>query len=76
MVPEHADALRGLRAIWLDGGTKDEWYLELGALAFRDALADIGVTDVVCELFEGTHGGIDYRYPKALAYLAERLSPA
>jgi hypothetical protein len=76
MVPKHADALRGLRAIYLDGGTRDEWYLELGALAFRDALAEIGVTDVACELFEAGHGGIDYRYPGGIAYLAERLAPA
>jgi hypothetical protein len=76
MVPRHADALRGLRAIYVDGGTRDEWFLELGALAFRDALAEIGVTDVSCELFDATHGGIGYRYPRGLAYLAERLSPA
>jgi hypothetical protein len=74
MVPKHADALRSLRAIYLDGGTRDEWYLELGALAFRDALAEVGVTDVACELFEGAHGGIEYRYPRGLAYLAERLA--
>ena len=73
MVPAYADALRGLRAIYLDGGTRDEWYLDLGALAFRDALAEIGVTDVACELFDAAHGGIDYRYPRGLAYLAERL---
>jgi S-formylglutathione hydrolase FrmB len=76
MVPAHADALRGLRAIYLDGGTRDEWYLDLGALAFRDALAEIGVTDVACELFDATHGGIDYRYTRGLAYLAERLGGA
>jgi hypothetical protein len=75
MVRGHADALRGLRAIYLDGGTRDEWYLELGALAFADALGGIGVTDVACEVFEGKHGGIDHRYPRGLAYLAERLAP-
>jgi putative esterase len=75
MAPDHADALRGLRAIYLDGGTRDEWYLDLGAQAFRDALADLGVTDVACELFDAAHGGIDYRYPRGLAYLAERLAP-
>jgi Putative esterase len=74
MVPEHADALRGLRAIYLDGGTRDEWYLELGALAFRDALAEVGVTDVACEVFDATHMAIDYRYPIGLTYLAERLA--
>ncbi|HUY63464.1 MAG TPA: alpha/beta hydrolase-fold protein [Acidimicrobiales bacterium] len=76
MVPHHAQALRGLRGIWIDGGKSDEWFLELGAQAFRDALADIGVTDVHFELFDGTHGRIDYRYPLAMAYLAERLTPS
>jgi S-formylglutathione hydrolase FrmB len=75
MVPRYADALRGLTAIWVDAGKNDEWYLDLGAAAFVAELAKIGVTDVAFELFEGTHGGIDYRYPLSLAYLAERLSP-
>jgi hypothetical protein len=75
MVPRYADALRGLRAVWIDGGTSDEWFLDLGAEAFRAALADIGVTDVHFELFEGSHGRIDYRYPLSLAYLAQRLAP-
>ena len=75
MVPKHADALRGMRAIYIDAGKRDEWYLDLGAEAFRRALADIGVTDVFFELFDARHGGIEYRYPLALKYLAERLSP-
>ena len=74
MAARHADALRGMRAIYIDAGTRDEWFLDLGAEAFRRALADIGVTDVHFELFEAKHGGIEYRYPLALRYLAERLS--
>jgi S-formylglutathione hydrolase FrmB len=73
MVPAHADALRSLRAIWIDSGTRDEYYLDLGAEAFRRALAEIGVTDVHFELFDATHMAIEYRYPLALRYLAERL---
>jgi hypothetical protein len=75
MVPRYADALRGLRAIYIDAGKKDEWYLDLGAEAFRRALADIGVTDVFFELFDATHMAIEYRYPVGVKYLAERLSP-
>ncbi len=74
MVPDHASALSGMRAIWIDGGKSDEWYLDIGAQAFRDALGEIGVTDLHFELFEGTHGRIEYRYALSLAYLAERLS--
>ena len=75
MVPRYAAAMKRQRAIWLDAGKRDEWYLDLAAEAFRQELAKIGVTDVHFELFEGTHMGIDYRYPLALRYLAERLTP-
>jgi S-formylglutathione hydrolase FrmB len=73
MVNAHADALRGMRAIYIDAGTRDQFYLDLGADAFRRALERIGVTDVFFELFDATHSAIEYRYPIALRYLAERL---
>ncbi len=75
MVPKHADALRNLRAIYIDAGKRDDFFLDLGAEAFRRALEAIGVTDVFFELFDGTHGAIEYRYPISLKYLAERLTP-
>jgi hypothetical protein len=74
MVPGHAEALRGLKAIYIDCGKRDQFYLDLGAEAFRRELEKIGVTDVFFELFDGTHSAIEYRYPIALKYLAERLS--
>ena len=74
MVEHYADALRSLRAIYVDAGKRDEYYLDLGAEAFRRELERIGVTDVFFELFEGTHGGIVWRYPLALEYLAGRLT--
>jgi hypothetical protein len=76
MVASHADALRPLKAVWIDAGTHDEWFLDVGAMAFRDALAGVGVSDVHFELIDSGHGGIGWRYPLALAYLAERLAPA
>ena len=76
MVDRYADALRSLHAIWIDAGTRDEWYLDLGAEAFRAGLDRIGVpADAVqFELFDAKHGGIDYRYPQAVAWLAGRLA--
>lgn len=73
MARRHADALRGLRAIYIDAGKRDEWYLDLGAEAFRHELEQLGITDVFFELFDATHMGIEYRYPLAIRYLAERL---
>jgi hypothetical protein len=78
MVPTHAEALRSQRAIWIDGGTRDEWYLDIGGDAFRQALTGIGVSDEVVhfELFDAGHGNIGYRYPLSLAWLCRRIAPA
>jgi len=77
MVPDHADALRGLRGIWIDAGVRDEYYLDVGAQAFRSALSEAGVADELIhfELFEAGHMGIDYRYPMSLAWLCGRIAP-
>jgi len=75
MAERYADALRGLRAVYIDAGKRDQYFLDLGAAGFRQALERIGVTDVFFELFDATHSGIEYRYPVALRYLAERLQP-
>ncbi|HEY4464252.1 MAG TPA: alpha/beta hydrolase-fold protein [Streptosporangiaceae bacterium] len=76
MAPKYADALRSLQAAWIDAGTRDEWFLDLGAQAFRAALRDVGVPDerIHFELFEAGHMGIDYRYPLSLAWLCQRIA--
>ncbi len=74
MVPAHAEGLRSMRAIYIDAGRFDQFYLDLGAEAFRQALDKIGRTDYFFELFPATHSAIEYRYPLSLKYLAERLS--
>ena len=76
MVAKHAEALRSMRAIYIDAGSKDQFFLDLGAEAFRRELEAIGVTDVAFELFDATHDAIEYRYPMSLRYLAERLANA
>ena len=77
MVPKYARQLRSLRGIWIDAGTKDEWFLDVGAAAFRQALADAGVPEPVIrfELVEGKHGDIEYRWPASLAWLCDRIAP-
>ncbi|WP_326835534.1 alpha/beta hydrolase-fold protein [Amycolatopsis rhabdoformis] len=76
MAPAHAETLRGLDAVWIDAGTRDEWFLDLGAAAFRDELLKAGLPEdrLHFELFDAGHGGIDYRYPLAVRWLAERLA--
>ncbi|MGH3003443.1 MAG: alpha/beta hydrolase [Gaiellaceae bacterium] len=74
--PEHAETLRELRGIWIDAGSSDEFFLDLGAAAFRQAVADAGVPDdrVHFELHPGTHSRTQWRYPLSLAWLVGRLS--
>ena len=76
MVERHADAVRSLRAVWIDAGRRDEFNLDLGAEAFRAELAKAGLPEdrVHFEFFDGGHFGTDHRYPPALAWLAERLA--
>lgn len=76
MVERYRETVGSLRAVWIDAGTRDEWFLDLGAEAFRAELARIGLPDdrVHFELFDAGHGGIDYRYPLALSWLAKRLA--
>ena len=74
IAPEHGEALASMKRIYLDAGKSDEWYLDLGAQAFAKELDKLGV-NYTLELFEGTHMGIQYRYPGAIAELAKALSP-
>ncbi|HET7028065.1 MAG TPA: alpha/beta hydrolase-fold protein [Candidatus Limnocylindrales bacterium] len=67
-------ALRGLRAIWIDAGSHDDYHLDLGAEAFRRRVLAAGAVDPRFELFDAGHGQIEYRYPLAIRYLAERLA--
>jgi Putative esterase len=75
MVPGHASELRSLRAIWIDAGTRDDWFLDIGAQAFLAALGEVGVPGEVIhfELFDASHMAIDYRYPLSLAWLCGRI---
>jgi len=75
MAPKHAESLRTMRAIYIDAGNRDQYFLDLGARAFYNVLKQHGVNNVFFELFDGTHSAIEYRYPLSLKYLAERLAP-
>jgi hypothetical protein len=74
--PRYAEALRSMRAIWIDAGQSDEFFLDLGAIAFRRAVAEAGVPDdlVRFELHEGGHFGTSWRYPLSLSFLVDRLA--
>ena len=52
-------------------------FLDLGAQAFVAGLREARVAKdrIAFELFEGGHGGVEWRNPLALRWLAERIAP-
>jgi S-formylglutathione hydrolase FrmB len=73
-----AEAAAGLRAAWIDAGRDDEYRLDLGAVALREALLAAGTPSeaVHFELFAGGHRGLDRRLLASVAFLAGRLAEA
>ena len=76
LVAASAERVTELRGVWLDAGRGDEYFLDLGVVALRRALAGAGLPDerLHFELFDGGHRGMSHRYPLSLAFLVERLS--
>jgi S-formylglutathione hydrolase FrmB len=74
IAPQHSEALRSMRAVYVDAARSDDYYLDVGATAFSAELRALQVEHHF-ELFDGTHSAIEYRYPIALRYLAERIAP-
>lgn len=68
----HADALRSLRALFLDCGTRDEFHLQHGARLFSRRLTALGIAHEHQEFDDG-HMNISYRYDVSLPVLARAL---
>lgn len=74
MAPKHLEDLATMRRIYLDAGRSDEYNLDLGAQAFSNVLTEAGI-DHTLDLFDGRHGGLQYRYPGAIKELTQALTP-
>ncbi|MFN8586673.1 MAG: alpha/beta hydrolase-fold protein [Candidatus Eisenbacteria bacterium] len=68
-----ADALRSLKLLYLDCGTRDEYHLHHGARMFARELARLGVPHVHQE-FEDGHMNVGYRYDVSLPLLTRALA--
>ena len=72
MIASHADALRRMRLVFLDAGTRDEWALDVGARVMVARMRALGVT-VEHEEFDDGHMNTSYRYEVSLPKLAAAL---
>jgi S-formylglutathione hydrolase FrmB len=73
LADRYAENLRRLRLLFIDCGTEDEFYLDLGARQLSDRLRRLGVPHEHQE-FEDGHMSIPYRNDVSLARLTAVLS--
>jgi len=67
------DALRSLKALYIDCGENDQFNLLYGARRFVRRLNDLGIVHRY-EEFPDNHSGVDYRMDESLPFLAKALS--
>jgi len=73
LVGRYESALRSLRLLFIDCGTRDEWNLHFGARVLAEELAARGIPHRH-EEFDDGHMQITYRYDVSLAALSEALA--
>ena len=72
MIEKHSDALKGLKLLYLDAGTNDEFALDIGARIFVSKLKALGI-NYVHEEFSDGHFNIGYRYDRSLELISENI---
>jgi S-formylglutathione hydrolase FrmB len=68
-----ADALRGLKALYIDCGVNDQFNLLYGARRFKRRMDELGIAHCY-EEFPDNHSAVDYRMDESLPYLAKALA--
>lgn len=66
-------ALGGMRLIYLDAGTRDEYFLDLATRRLAERLRELEIA-VVHEEFNDGHRNTNYRFDRSLPLLARALS--
>jgi len=72
MIPERLQALETQNLIFLDCGTRDEWFLDVGTRIMAARMREHGL-DVVHEEFDAGHMHIPYRYNRSLPLISKAL---
>jgi len=72
LVGRNAEAMKSLRLLWVECGSKDEWNLHHGARILSARLRESGVPHHH-EEFEDDHRNLNYRYDVTLPKLAQAV---
>ena len=74
MIPDHVEALRSMRFLFIDCGFRDQYQLHFGARQMRDALLAANVVHEYQE-FPDNHSSIDYRLDQSLPGIYRAIAP-
>jgi enterochelin esterase-like enzyme len=72
LVERHADALRSLRLLYMDCGTRDEYHLHFGSRIFARRLERLGIPHHY-EEFDDGHRNVTYRYDVSFPRISDEL---
>ena len=74
LVERHANALKGLRLLFLDCGKRDQFHLQYGLRIFRQRLSRLEIPHHA-EEFDDDHSDVDYRMDVSLPFLYRAPKP-
>ncbi|MGH8205905.1 MAG: alpha/beta hydrolase [Steroidobacteraceae bacterium] len=72
LVPRYRASLRSLRGIYLDCGSRDQYYIHYGMRSLSKRLRAAGIAHTYQE-FDDNHSDIDYRMDVSLPFLSRAL---
>jgi enterochelin esterase family protein len=72
MVEKYADALRSLKLLFIDAGTRDEWFLDVGARVLISKLKEHNIAHIH-EEFDDGHLNISYRFDRSFEEISKAI---
>lgn len=73
MAARYAEQLKSLKLLYLDAGTRDEFWLDLGARVLAARLEEMHIS-FVHEEFDDGHFNISYRYDRSLTHISKAVT--
>jgi len=73
LVEKHADALRSLKLLFIDAGTRDEWFLDIGAKVLINRLKQHNIAHIH-EEFDDGHMNISYRFDRSFEEISNAVN--
>ncbi len=72
LIEQSVENLKSLKLLFIDAGTKDEFFLDLGARILCEKLKEFNIP-LLHEEFDGGHFNISYRYSRSLELISEKI---